>query len=78
MMLDTTTKRGRKRRPEERPAPLPNAITYTLSDAARISGLSEATIRRRAREYTLRLFRCGGRTLVDGASLRRMLGVEGA
>ncbi|WP_237214205.1 helix-turn-helix domain-containing protein [Falsiroseomonas oryziterrae] len=62
-----------KRRPEDRPAPLPNAITYTLPDAARISGLSQATLRRRAAEGALRLFRVGGRTLVNGDSLRALL-----
>ncbi len=67
---------GRKRRPHERPAPLRDAITYTLQDASRLSGLSVATLRRRAAAGQLRLFRSGGRRLVDGASLRRMLGAE--
>jgi hypothetical protein len=62
-----------KRRPEDRPAPLPNAITYTLPDASRISGLSQATLRRRAGEGALRMFRVGGRTLVNGDSLRALL-----
>jgi hypothetical protein len=65
-----------KRKPEERPAPLPGALSYTLPDAGRLSGLHPATLRRRAAEGALRLFRCGGRTLVDGNSLRRMLGAE--
>jgi len=68
--------KGRKRRPEERPAPLREAITYTLQDAARLSGLSIATLRRRGALGELRLFRSGGRRLADGASLRRMLGAE--
>jgi hypothetical protein len=68
--------KGRKLRPEERPAPLWNAITYTLQDAARLSGLSVPTLRRRAAVGELRLFRSGGRRLADGASLRRMLGAE--
>lgn len=61
----------------ERPAPLAGAISYTLRDAARLSGLSIATLRRRAKEGLLRLFRVGGRTLVDGASLRRLLCRDG-
>lgn len=65
-----------KRRPDERPAPLPGALSYTLPDAGRLSGLHPATLRRRAAEGSLTLFRCGGRTLVNGASLRRMLGTE--
>ena len=68
--------KGRKLRPEEHPAPLRNAITYTLQDAARLSGLSVPTLRRRATAGELRLFRSGGRRLADGASLRRMLGAE--
>lgn len=67
---------GQKRRPEERPAPLPGAMTYTLQDAARLSGLSVDTLRRRAAAGELRLFRSGGRRLAVGASLRQMLGAE--
>ena len=61
---------------KERPAPLPGALAYTLPDAARLSGLSIATLRRRSAEGLLRLFRVGGRTLVDAATLRRMLGID--
>jgi hypothetical protein len=51
------------------------ALAYTLPDASRLSGLSPATLRRRAADGSgLRLFRIGGRTLVDAATLRRMLG----
>ena len=64
-----------RRQSRERPAPLPGALTYTLPDAARLSGLSVATLRRRAADGTLRLIRVGGRTLVPGDSLRAMLGV---
>lgn len=61
-------------KPRERPAPLLNALSYTLPDAARLSGLSVATLRRRAADGTIRLIRVGGRTLVPGDSLRTMLG----
>lgn len=57
-------------------SPDPAALAFTLTDAARLSGLHPATLRRRAKEGALRLFRVGGRTLVDGASLRRLLGAE--
>jgi hypothetical protein len=50
------------------------ALSFTLSQAAQISGLSTATLRRRGAEGKLRLFRCGGRRMVDGDSLRRMVG----
>lgn len=66
---DTTARKARL-------APSPHALSYTLTDAAALSGLHPATLRRRAKEGALRLFRVGGRTLVDGASLRRLLGAE--
>ncbi|WP_144299801.1 MerR family transcriptional regulator [Elioraea rosea] len=53
--------------------PSPTAISYTLRDGERISGLSSATLRRRAKAGELILFRNGGRTLISGDSLRRML-----
>jgi hypothetical protein len=65
--------KGSKREPE---APPLRALSHTLQDASAISGLSVPTLRRRGKDGTLRLFRCGGRTLVDGASLRGMLGTE--
>lgn len=64
-----------KRPRAERPAPLPTALSYTLPDAARLSGLSVATLRRRAADGTIRLIRVGGRTLVAGDSLRTALGL---
>jgi hypothetical protein len=75
-LASSKTAPRRKRRPDERPAPLREALSYTLPDAARLSGLSVSTLRRRAADGALRLFRCGGRTLADGASLRRLLGTE--
>jgi len=65
-------------RPIASRTPPRDALTYTLQGAAILSGLSVATLRRRGKDGALRLFRCGGRTLVDGASLRRMLGIEGS
>ena len=61
------------RRPGEVPA---GAIPITLRDAAALSGLSVATLRRRAREGALESKRVGGRRLIVAASLRRLLGVE--
>ncbi len=58
--------------------PLRDAITYTLHDAVLLSSLSEATLRRHAKDGSLRLVRVGSRTLVCGDSLRRLLGVEQA
>lgn len=53
-----------------------DALSFTLQQASSLSGLSTGTLRRRAKEGALRLFRVGGRTLVDGTSLRRLLGAE--
>ena len=59
-----------------RPKHLPprEALTFTLPDAAALSGLSVATLRRREKEGALRFVRVGSRTLVNGDSFRRMLG----
>lgn len=75
-IMKSDTRHG-KRKPEDRPAPLPTAITYALPDASRISGLSQATLRRRAADGALRLSRVGGRTLLNGDSLRALLSAEG-
>jgi hypothetical protein len=63
-----------------RPAPTPprDALTYTLAGASALSSLSIATLRRRAKEGSLRLVRVGSRTLVRGDSLRQLLGAERA
>ncbi|MFN7307465.1 MAG: hypothetical protein ACK5V0_08920 [Alphaproteobacteria bacterium] len=60
---------------KNRPAPNPGALAFTLSQATQVSGLSRSTLRRRGKEGALRLFRAGGRMMVDGASLRAFLGV---
>ena len=58
-------------------SPSPNtwgsSLTMTLSNAAAISGLSITTLRRHAANGNLRLIKLGGRTLVESASLRRLL-----
>ena len=51
-------------------------IAVTLGEAARLSGLSQATLRRRAAEGRLTLRKVGGRTLVLYESLARLLGAE--
>ena len=63
-----------------RPAPVTDAgrkfapLAYTLPNAAAVSGLSRSTLYRHAAAGRLRLVRVGGRTLVDAASLRCLLG----
>lgn len=63
-----------KHSPRLKVPPLREAITFTLPDASALSGLSVATLRRRAKDGSLRLVRVGSRTLVNGDSFRRMLG----
>jgi hypothetical protein len=53
----------------------PSPWAYTLPDATVVTGLSVATLRRRAKEGRLRLLQVGGRTLVEAASLRALLGL---
>jgi hypothetical protein len=61
----------------ERPAPLPSAFAYGLRDAAKLSGLSIATLRRREAEGLFAFHRVAGRTLVRRSDLLRLCGVEG-
>ncbi len=59
--------------PQRSPAPAP--LSYTLNDAVAVSGLSRATLYRHGKAGRLRLVKVGGRTLVDAASLRVLVGV---
>jgi hypothetical protein len=61
----------------ERPAPLPSAFAYGLRDAAKLSSMSIATLRRRERDGAFRFHRVGGRTLIRRADLLRLCGAEG-
>lgn len=63
-----------KLNPRPKASPPRDAITFTLPGASALSGLSVATLRRRAKDGNLRLVRVGSRTLVNGDSFRRMLG----
>ena len=66
---------------ERRGAPLPDALTYCIDDAARITGLGRTTIFDLMAKEKLRRIKIGGRTLVCGDSLRALLrgpaGAEG-
>ena len=63
---------ARKRTPL---APRVDTLTYTLNNAAAISGLSRSTLYRYGAAGRLRMPRVGGRRLVDAASLHALLGV---
>jgi len=52
----------------------PEPLAYDLRTAARLVGVSAATLRRRSAEGRLRTFRLGGKRMVCAASLRALLG----
>jgi len=56
----------------------PEPLAYDLRNAARLVGVSAATLRRRSAEGRLRTFRLGGKRMVCAASLRALLGIGGA
>jgi predicted site-specific integrase-resolvase len=56
----------------------PEPLAYDLRVAARLSGLSAATLRRRSAEGRLKTIRVGGKRLVCAASLRALLGMAEA
>jgi hypothetical protein len=70
-MADSNSTKRRER------APWPEAFAFGLRDAARLAGLSVATLRRREREGLFAFHRIGGRTLIRRADLLRLCGAEG-
>ena len=64
------------RTPRQKAPPPRHALTFTLPDASALSGLSVATLRRRAKEGSLSLVRLGSRTMGGGDSTRRVHRVE--
>ena len=56
----------------------PEPLAYDLRTAARLVGVSAATLRRRSAEGRLRTFRLGGKRMVCAASLRALLGIAEA
>jgi excisionase family DNA binding protein len=53
--------------------PALDPLAYTLPEAARVSGLSVATLRRHEKAGRLRFYKVGGRTLVAAGSLSALL-----
>lgn len=51
-------------------------LTHTMTDASSVTGLSRSTLYRHAAAGKLRLVKVGGRTLVDAASLRALVGAD--
>jgi hypothetical protein len=54
-------------------APLPNALAYRINEVALMGGPKRTKLYELARNGALKLVRAGGRTLVDGDSLRNFL-----
>jgi hypothetical protein len=68
----STTVEPRSRR---RPAPVKNAYAFTIADAQAMGGPGRTKIYDLAKVGKLKLLRVAGRTMVDGASLRALLGI---
>jgi hypothetical protein len=66
---------NRQRRHRARPAPSPTAFAFTIADAQAMGGPGRTKIYELARRGELKLINVGGRTMVDGTSLRALLGV---
>ena len=70
--METEIRKARRER-----APLPAAFAFGLRDAAKLSSMSIATLRRRERDGAFKFHRVGGRTLIRRADLLRLCGAEG-
>ena len=59
-----------------RPDPSPNAFAYTIEDARAMGGPGRTKIYELAKGGHLKLIHVGGRTKVEGDSLRALLGAQ--
>lgn len=57
------------------PAPLDQALAYSIPDAARVSGLGRTTVYKLAKEGKLELRKVGARSVITAASLRALIEV---
>jgi hypothetical protein len=71
--METEIRKARRER-----APLPAAFAFGLRDAAKLSSMSIATLRRREREGLFSFHKIGGRTLIRRADLLRLTGADEA
>jgi hypothetical protein len=67
----TSDRKGRRR---ARPAPAPNAFAFTITDAQAMGGPGRTKLYDLANRGELKMFKVAGRTMVDGDSLRALLG----
>ncbi len=65
-----------KSRARRRPAPVVHAYAFTIPDAQAMGGPGRTKIYELAKSGKLKLLRVAGRTMVDGASLRALLGIN--
>jgi hypothetical protein len=73
-MKSNATNSARNTRERRRAAADPQAYTFTIPDAQAMGGPGRTMIYSLAKQGKLRLVKVGGRTMVDGASLRALLG----
>jgi hypothetical protein len=59
-----------------RPAPLPDALAYTIPDACRVSGIGRTKLYELIKAGRLGVCRAAGRVLVLGDSLRALLNTD--
>jgi excisionase family DNA binding protein len=56
----------------------PERLSYTLQEAAAVTGLSVATLRRHEKAGRIAFHKVGGLTLIPATSLRAMVGGQAA
>ena len=66
------------KRRKPRPAPLPDALAYTVQDACRVAGIGRTKLYELIGANRLKVSRAAGRVLVLGDSLRTLLTSEAA
>jgi hypothetical protein len=59
-----------------RPAPLPDALAYTIPDACRVTGIGRTKLYELIGAKRIRISRAAGRVLVLGDSLRALLNTD--
>ena len=64
--------------PATRRTPLPDALTYTVPDAMRVSGVGKTKLYELIKAGALKVNKATGRTLIVGDSLRSLLIGEAA
>jgi hypothetical protein len=74
-----TAERGQpngKRRNRQRPMPAANAFTYTVEDGMMMGLPGKTTVYAMIKDGRLQTINVGGRTMLTGESVRRVLGVK--